>query len=560
MRRRIGVSTLLRSILAAVALSGLALTQMGSGCNSLVPVEVRDSATGLLIPAKISVYNSAGSIVILGTSTGGTLATYFQNHVFMGAGTATLDMPPGVFDIWASRGIEWTAVHQTYDTSAPHPLSFTLTRAVDTTGYLAADFHIHARPSFESALQTPPLPPLPDRVLQYMTEGIEIMTSADHDCVVDYSPVITSLGLGSLVTSIIGAEATPGLNAYPDGNGNCDQMIGGSTPGTAENGHWNAFPVAPNAFYVTDADNTNAATLYDYLHGLGDSNTLIQLNHPYFKTGTADIGWLDKKPYDPTVAIPATYNGDTKATNMFLRQPSTVPGSLAQGVDFDTLEMWSGGAVAQGRSTRAAWFSLLNQGFLKVATANGDSHNTLRSGGYPRSMVYLGTDSPASVTPAQVVAAVRAGRVIGTTGPIPTITVDGVGMGGLVQDGDGTVDVGITVQAAPWVPVQEIRIVVNGNVVQTIPLTAQNPPPAVRYSGTVPVTITKDSWILIEAGDPFPADPNAEPPIPYEYSRVTCGAPMQLASTNTQGFTPLSFTNPVFVDFDGNGRFDPPGL
>lgn len=558
-RRRLART--LGATLTAMLVAALATTQMGASCSSVVSVEVRDASTGLRMPAKVTVFSSTGEPKNLGTNTGGALVSWFQNKVFMGAGAASIDLPAGVYDIWASRGVEWSVEHQTLDTSAPHALVFNLTRSVDTSGFLAADFHIHARPSFESALQSPKLPELPDRVLQYMTEGIEILGSADHDCVVDYSPVIQSLGLSALVTSLVGAEATPGLDASPDGNGNCDQIGPGYPPGSAETGHWNAFPIAANSVYTTTADtgvSVTAAAIYDYLHTLGDSNTLIQLNHPYFKTSAANIGWMDKRGFDPNVPIPATWPGSDTPTNAFMRHPSVVPGSTTQGLDFDVLEMWAGGAVAQGRSTRAAWFSLLDQGFLKVATANGDAHNAQRSAGYPRTLVQLGTDDPTAVTPNQIAAAVRAGRVIGTTGPIPNLTVDGTGLGGLVTDTDGTVDVAVNVQAAPWIPVQEIRVIVNGAVAQTIALSAQTPEPSVRYANTLPIAITKDSWILIEAGDPLPADPNAEPPVPYEYSRVTAGAPF--AAGTTAGFTPLSFTNPVFVDFDGNGHFDAPGL
>jgi len=540
----------LRWILGAT-LAAFAFSNLGGSCDALYTVQVLDSASGLPIPAKITLYNaSTGAAVGFGTNDSGTLLSWFQNKAYLGSGTATLDVPSGVYDVWASRGPEWTAVHQTVDTSQPvQPLVFTLSRAVDTTGYLAADFHIHARPSFESALQSPPLPALPDRVLHYMTEGIEIMGSSDHDCIVDYAHVIASLGLGGLVTSLVGVEATPGTNAYPDGNGNCDQLGPDSSPANTEPGHWSGYPLSPSGTYQTTADSgIPAASIYDMLRGFGDSSTLVQLNHPYYATGYANIGWLDKSGFNPSVPIPATWPGNSLPTNAFLRKPSQVTGSTTQGIDFDAIELWAGGSTVQGRPARAAWFSLLNQGFLKVGVANGDSHNTARSAGYPRNLVYLGTSDPSQVTPAQVAAAVRAGKVIGTTGPIPSITVDGAGMGQLVTDTSGTVNVAVKVQAAPWVPVDEIRIVVNGNVAQTIPLPALDPEPTVRYDNTLPIPITKDSWIVVEAGATLPADPTQEPPIPYAYTRVTTG------------FPPLSFTNPVFVDFDGNGKFDPPGL
>lgn len=77
---------------------------------------------------------------------------------------------------------------------------------------------------------------------------------------------------------------------------------------------------------------------------------------------------------------------------------------------------------------------------------------------------------------------------------------------------------------------------------------ASAPEPAVRYVGVLPVAIASDSWVVVEAGGALPADPDEEPATPYTYTRITTG------------FSPLSFTNPVFIDFDGNGRFAPPGL
>jgi len=562
-RSRVGARS--RGVVAALALTIAAITSLGSSCQTLLTVEVVDAATGQRIPAKLTVYNAGtGAPLNLGTGTGGVLTSWYLNRAYLGAGMGELQTAGAVLEIWASRGIEWTVEKQIVDPATTSHVTFTLSHAVETPGFLAADFHIHARPSFESALQSPPLPELPDRVLHYVTEGIEVMTSTDHDCVIDYAPTIASLGLGSLVTSIVGVEATPGLNAFRSASGNCDQLGGGSPPGSAEPGHWNGFPISPSATYDTTADTgpdgnhlVTAATIYDMLRGFGDSSTLVQLNHPYYALGNAaNIGWLDKKSFNASVPVPAGWSGSATPSNAFLRQPSLNSGSATQGIDFDAMELWAGGSVAQGRSTRAAWFSLMNQGFLKVGTANGDSHNTMTTAGYPRSLVYVGSDDPAALTPKQIAAAVRAGKVIGTTGPIPSISVNGAGMGELTQDADGTVDVAISVKAAPWVPVEEIRIVVNGVVVQTIPLAAQSPPPTLRYEGTVPITLTRDSWILVEAGAALPANPNQEPAVSYEYSRVTLGA----AADKNRGFTPLSFTNPVFVDVDGSRSFDPPGL
>ncbi len=536
-------------VVSAISLALIAILQSGSSCTSTIAVEVRDADSGQRIPAKISVYNAdSGAAVGLSGGSGGTLATTFSNRLYLGAGQGTLVLPAGRYDIWASRGIEYSVDHRVVDVSNVSSLTFTLTHAVDSTGYLGADFHVHARPSFESMLDPDGLPGLPDRVLHFVTEGVEIIGSSDHDCVVDYAPTIASLGLGGLVTSVVGVEATPGVNAFPDGHGNCDQLGPGSPPGS-EPGHWSAFPISPAVTYGTESDsNVSAATLYDMLRGFGGPETLIQLNHPYFTSSIGNIGWLDQMHFDATTALPASWTGSTAPTNAFLRRPSAVPGSPTQGLDFDAMELWAGGSVVQGRPTRAAWFSLLGQGFLKVATANSDSHHQNMTSGYPRSLVWIGTDDPAAANPVQIAAAVRAGKAIGTTGPIPSIRVAGKGMGELATADAGVVNVDLSVQAAPWIPVDEIRLVVNGQVERTIPLAALDPPPVTRYTGTLSLALARDSWVVLEAGAALPSDPSQEPTWPPAYTKVT------------SGFSPLSFTNPVFVDVDGNGRFDPPGL
>lgn len=536
-------------VVTAILLAVIAFLQSGSSCTSSILVEVRDADSGQRIPAKVSVYNAdSGAPVGLSGGSGGTLATVFSNRLYLGEGQGTLVLPAGRYDLWVSRGIEYTVDHRVVDASTVSSLTFTLAHVVDTTGYLGADFHAHARPSFESVLDPSGLPSLPDRVLHFVTEGVEIIGSSDHDCVVDYAPTIASLGLGGRTTSVVGVEATPGVNAFPDGHGNCDQLGPGSPPGS-EPGHWSAFPISTAVTYDTQADsNVSAATLYDMLRALGGPETLIQLNHPYFTSSIGNIGWFDQTHFDAATPVPPSWTGSTSPTNAFLRRPSSVPGSPTQGLDFDAMELWAGGSVVQGRPTRAAWFSLLAQGFLKVATANSDSHHQNMTSGYPRSLVWLGADDPAAVNPPQIAAAVRAGKVIGTTGPIPSVRVGGRGMGELATAAEGVVSVELAVQAAPWIPVEEIRLVVNGQVERTIPLAALDPPPVTRYAGTVSLTLARDSWVVLEAGAALPSSTSQEPAWPAAYTKVT------------SGFSPLSFTNPVFVDVDGNGRFDAPGL
>jgi len=159
------------------------------------------------------------------------------------------------------------------------------------------------------------------------------------------------------------------------------------------------------------------------------------------------------------------------------------------------------------------------------------------------------------------------------------------------------------VSAAPWVPLEEVRFVVSGKVVKTID-GAQVQKPAdpfaaawvSRYDGLVQLSellagVSGDAWIVVEAGGKLPlagdlggglngeadgipdttdnngdgvvdrqdvspstasSGPMVRPPLPtdrddpaYHYSAIT-------------GSRPMAFTNPFFLDRNGNGVFDAP--
>jgi hypothetical protein len=118
------------------------------------------------------------------------------------------------------------------------------------------------------------------------------------------------------------------------------------------------------------------------------------------------------------------------------------------------------------------------------------------------------------------------------------------------------VNLNITVQAAPWVPVQEVRIVKNGCVVQcfnsgTTPAVLNDPranpydqsPPAaevVRFQATVSDTVTGDSYYIVEASPNLPS-PESAPAVDAVVNSVAAND------------FPYGFTNPIFVDPNGGG-------
>jgi hypothetical protein len=171
-------------------------------------------------------------------------------------------------------------------------------------------------------------------------------------------------------------------------------------------------------------------------------------------------------------------------------------------------------------------------------------------------------ETPATLDAEAFDASVAQGRVMATTGPFLEFQIrDGdtvAGLGDTLTPTGNSVIVDIRVQASNWIPVHEIRVVSNGQVVQSFDATtipAITPPPKkpwaankrrrVRFEAEIPFPLdAADQWILVEAGerlDPLPVAAGTFP------------------DTIVPGLESLAFTNPIFIDRGGDG-FDPPGL
>ncbi len=175
---------------------------------------------------------------------------------------------------------------------------------------------------------------------------------------------------------------------------------------------------------------------------------------------------------------------------------------------------------------------------------------------------------------------VRAGHLIGTNGPVLDVTID---------DGDGrrstaractpfaparTPTLTISVAAAPWIPVTEVRVFVNGALAQTVDVSARftsgNPFGTRRAARRVSAAArrrcslppTGDAWIVVEAGlapgharptptaTACPISPDADLPArPAERRRSAAS----ICEAIAPGVWPTAFSNPFFLDLDGGG-------
>jgi hypothetical protein len=147
----------------------------------------------------------------------------------------------------------------------------------------------------------------------------------------------------------------------------------------------------------------------------------------------------------------------------------------------------------------------------------------------PRTYVRVANDLPASFDRGAFVTAVRQGAATGSTGPFLDVSLGGAGPGAQASGHD--LELRVEVRAAKWVPVSELRVLVDGRTTETVPIKAGEPQ-AHRLH------FERDAFVIVEVK----------------------GEPGDVYAAVAPGFTPFAFSNPIFVDADGDGRWQPPGL
>jgi hypothetical protein len=423
--------------------------------------------------------------------------------------SATVQLPPGRYDVYATAGLFATIDHEEFEARAGERATVALSlRRLPITpeGTLSADFHVHGAASFDSTL------PDLDRVESFLAANVDVIAATDHDVAWSYADARAALGADERMHVIVGVEATGHILFDLTPGAELPQVIG----------HWNVWPLpfAPEAPYrgsPWDELVEPGALIDRFVEAGWPSDTgVVQLNHPW-ATAIAgrDLGFPRAVGVDARVPLPREDDGTGPAR--VLRTP---PGASFSNAAYHAQEVMNGTLNEDMLAYRAYWFYLLNQGIVRAGTANSDSH-ALTDGvlGTPRTLVWT-EETIASFDEARFNRAVREGRMIGTNGPVIEIsTTDARGdeqrpstlpfapsPGALLR---------IRVSAAPWVPVDEVRVVVNGRVVRVLSAELSTPTDPlgtdglVRFDGTIALAELlpedgHDAWIVVEAGSALP--------------------------------------------------------
>ena len=529
----------------------------------MIPVDAPDpNATP---PSVYSLF--PGCIPMLGPPDGDAPAC---NRALTRNGRFDLAIPPGQYYVYATRGPFATLDRAEVDLGAGQ--STTLSLLVESLassllpgGAISGDFHVHGGASYDSAI------PDLDRVVSFLATGVDMIVATDHNVVTSYASTLATLGATQSLTVVPGVEQTPNILWF--------YVPGHEFPRTL--GHFNFWPLVPDTLAPRNGapwpELLEPGQVMDEMDQLfADSSFPVrQLNHPYSASKLGrDQGFLRAIDYDPNTPITG---GTTFAANVLARTPGTVHPNL----DWNVQEVMSGASRADWLRYRALWFSLLSQGFIRTGTANSDSHSlAVERIGYPRNLIWGQRDNT-TFDVQSFDQAVLAGHVEGTNGPVLDVSI---------KDSNGTYrpdhnpiavqpDAGlqVNVTAAPWIPVDEVRFFVNGKLAgrATVTQPAQPNPfstqPITYMSQRFPLstllTSPSDAWLVVEAGmsqdTPPDTDGDGLPDL------LDSDIPTRPGDVNDRRFDleaiapgvwPTAFSNPFFIDADGDGQWTPPGL
>ncbi len=420
----------------------------------------------------------------------------FKNSCFPQEEGLEVKLPVGTYLIYASRGPEYSMDKRVVEIlkNELQELIFRIDRVLETPNLISIDPHMHTQNSDGRML-------IPERIKSVVAEGVDVAVATDHNYITDYYPVLQKLGLNKYLAVIAGNEVTTsGLihyNTYPLKH----------RPGEENNGA--IYPIAEEAFPLFERSRKK------------DPEAILQVNHP--RSGTT--GYFNNYQLDLESAAYSRVNFDTS---------------------FDVLEIVNGPYFYSDNFVAIEdWLHLLNRGYYFPLIASSDSHSIDRAEpGYSRTYVMYEGKEGDNLNWDAVALSIKKGRSFASNGPVVEFKVNGkYTSGDSFTSSNGKAEIWIKVQSAPWIAVDEVRLIVNGERKIILPVkTAKEI--IQKFTEQISLKLKKDSYIAVEV-----LGKKSLYPVLQRYSR---------SGLLEDAILPYALTNPVFIDVDGNGKFDPP--
>ena len=467
--------------------------------------EIRDGEDNL-IPAKATIYAADGKNPNYGLS---SAKTFVENLVYSVHGRLYCPLNPGKYEVYFSRGPEYNSVRKEFEVTPGkiQPFEVKLDRVVDTTGWVSADLHSHSSPSGDNTSEQY------GRVENLLCENIEFAPCTEHNRVDSYTPHLKQMNLEHLLATCTGIELT-----------------GSPTPVN----HQNSFPLiwkpktqnggGPRISYNPLVQIERLA-MWD-----NQSEKLVQMNHPNLHQiygdldtdGVADKGFRGMLKWTDVIEV-------HPLETIFKDIPNNPP------------------SLRRMRIPMFQWLQLINQGYRIPGVINTDSHYNHHGSGWRRNWFASSTDDPKNISTNEMVQQVKSGHIIMSTGPFLSVTGQSNSSPDLAIPGDslaaidGKVKLSITVQCPNWLDVNRVQVFINGQPSKAHNYTRRESPELFgkidavqKFKSTFDLTIDRDAHLIV--------------------ATIGEGMTMEKVMGSRYGKRPpIAVSNPIYVDFDGNG-------
>jgi len=397
-------------------------------------------------------------------------------------GDSTIRVSEGTWEVVVSRGYEYELHRETVVVGSEDTLEVTaaLERSVDTSGVMCGDFHIHTLGSPDSGDDAH------EKVMSAVADGLEIPVRSEHEYVDSFETEIDDLNLHSWAFPLGSIEMTS-LEAW---------------------GHMGVFPLTNDP----GRRNQGAPKWIDF-PATAEPVREVELLSP-----VDVLSNLRQRPERPVVIInhPRSSGSDYFEYVGLDSVSGLVDNEADWDEEFRLVEIFNNSSWRSNRDdTVKDWLGLLGSGRRIFAIGSSDSHKISSTPvGYPRTCLAVGVDQTSSLSADLVRDTAFAGASTISGGVYINASVNGAGPG---EDTTGSM-VSIVVQAATWVDVNHLEVLVDGETVHSIALTEEHldpENPVIRYSGELAISpATGGSHVIVVAeGDErlAPVHPGEEP-------------------------------------------------
>lgn len=521
--------------------------------------------------------------------------------------TGAITVEPGAYGLVVSHGPFYSISSQRISVSdTSQTITVQLYRVIDRPELVSGDFHVHGIDSFDARV------PRDFRLKGMAAEEVDVFASTDHNTRIDFTPILQSMGLSDRVVGLVGEEIT----TFDLGHFNAFPM---PVDTAARNGgafDWAGPFTAGSSYPSMGRYDLSPSELFSSLKAL-PGDRVIMANHPNTRTlgYFSLIGINTGESKGPKAYVPNCLFRQDPTANLWddgfsalelWRTYEDDPTLLAMENLGDWFNLLNAGVIRTSLSNSDSHSSF----YMPV--------------GGPRNLIYVDDSvpfTPEGMGP-EVSRRIKEGRVIDSNGPLLQVHLSGsngkvaghqVDLPTTLSAADGNATIEIDVQSPVWAQFDNIQVYINhkptpefddkddapgrtypfsncpGSEVTVTdvprydvePLAVYNlkagrdfgveevevvagVPAAVRLHAHVdiPVSLDEDAWVVVlvkgtsgVSSPLFPVQPSALD----EDSNQTLDDLMD-SNIGEGGVMAQAFSNPLFVDVNDNGQFDPPGL